>query len=151
MSKTILLARPHPFIVAEMRPLLEQSGYTISKLEKLADLTTLARGASGAVISLALASPIPESVEEVFMKLQHIAPNLPVLFASLLDLNVVSRNIEEIGRKAGIHPTILGVVPGSDNSPALGKHETFLYIGKNDMAVPERRALAARLIQRHFG
>jgi hypothetical protein len=83
------------------------------------------------------------------MKLRQAAPNLPVLFASMLELNVVSRNLEELGRKAAIHPTILGVAPGSDNSPTLGKAETFLYIGKNDMA--ERKALAARLIQRHFG
>jgi hypothetical protein len=61
MSKSILLARPHPFIVEEMRPLLEQSGYGVTKLERLADLPALAKNCSGAVISLALASPIPES------------------------------------------------------------------------------------------
>lgn len=27
MAKTVLLARPHPFIVNEMKPFLEQSGF----------------------------------------------------------------------------------------------------------------------------
>ena len=33
MLKPALLARPHTFIVAEMRPLLEESGFSIIKLE----------------------------------------------------------------------------------------------------------------------
>lgn len=40
MTKTIPLARPHPLVVAEMRPLLEQNGYGVSKVECTANLPT---------------------------------------------------------------------------------------------------------------
>lgn len=73
MSKNILLARPHPFIVAEMKPFLEENGYTLAKLEAIANMATLAPKAGGAVISMALSSSIPESAEEVFQRLRHCA------------------------------------------------------------------------------
>lgn len=33
LNKKILLARPHSFIVSEMRPFLEKGGFSPSKLE----------------------------------------------------------------------------------------------------------------------
>lgn len=42
MSKTVLLARPHPFIVSEMQPFLEQNGKS--------DLVSVERRASSARI-----------------------------------------------------------------------------------------------------
>ncbi len=46
MSKPALLARPHTFIVAEMKPFLEDLGL----------LPSAVKGTSGAVISLAIAA-----------------------------------------------------------------------------------------------
>lgn len=89
MNKTVLLARPHPFIVAEMKPFLEQSGYNAVKPEKLDDMASIARSSAGAAISLAVSS-------------------------------------------------------------ALGKPETFLYISKDDLADAARRAIASRMVRRHF-
>ncbi len=128
MSNSVLLARPHPFIVAEMKPLLEQRGYTTTKLEWLADLPNLVGGAAGAVISLALTSPIEASAEEVFAKLRRTAPHLPVIFAALLDVKPALAKLEEIARSAGVEATVLGVEAGNENSMVLGKPETFLYV-----------------------
>ncbi len=150
-TKRVLLARPHPFIVAEMTPLLEQGGYTASKLERLADLPIQAKGAKGAVISLALSSSIAEPPEDVFAKLRRSAPAVPVVFAALLDFSVASRKLEDIAQRAGIKATVLGIDESNHDSAALGKPATFLYVGKDDFASPETKALAARLIQRHFG
>ncbi|HUW39232.1 MAG TPA: hypothetical protein VMV91_18070, partial [Rhodocyclaceae bacterium] len=54
---SILLARPHPFIVAEMAPLLGDLGYAPIKLASLADMDSLASTRlRGAIISLAISS-----------------------------------------------------------------------------------------------
>jgi|GEM_PF-6167803 len=39
MSNIIILARPHPFIVSEMKPMLKQTGYTATNLEDVNDLS----------------------------------------------------------------------------------------------------------------
>lgn len=107
MSKTVLIAHPHTFIVSVMKPFLEEGGFGTDKLEHISDLSSQTSGVAGAVISLNLSSSITESDEDVFLKLKSLAPRVPVLFAAMLTL--------EQARPA-----------------------------------PERRATAARLIQRHF-
>lgn len=149
--KPVLLARPHPIIVGEMLPMLEKSGYTPLKLEHIADLPRLAQRAHGAVISLAISSSIAETPEEVYLQLRRHAPNTPVVFAALLEFTRAARTLEKIAQRAGIQATILGVDKSSDSSAKLGKPTTFFYVNKEDLASPEYKALAARLIQRHLG
>jgi hypothetical protein len=150
MPKTVLLARPHPFIVAEMKPFLEENGYKADKLENLGNLPALARGAAGAIISLAVSSSVGESAEDVFLQLRKDAPRVPVLFASMLSLDNARPGIERIAKKAGVQANILGVDATSDAAAQLGRQETFLYFSKDDLASPERRVMALRLIRRHF-
>lgn len=150
MTKNVLLARPHPFIVAEMKPFLEENGYKANKLENLSSLPSLAGGAAGAIISLAVSSSVGESAEDVFLQMRKDAPRVPVLFASMLSLDNARPNLERIAKKAGVQANIVGV----DSMPAaaaqLGRQENFLYFSKEDLASPERRAMALRLLQRHF-
>lgn len=84
MTKTVLLARPHPFIVAEMKPFLEHCGSAAAKLENMADLSMRSTSYAGAVISLAVSSSVGESAAEVFTRLRQDAPRVPVLFAAML-------------------------------------------------------------------
>lgn len=79
MSKNVLLARLHPFIVAEMKPFLEKNGDTLVQLDTTMSLPFMASKAGGAIISLDL-----------------------------------------------------------------------LFFRKNDLTTPTRRALAARMVKRHF-
>lgn len=150
MSKTVLLARPHPFIVAEMKPFLEHAGYAAAKLESLDDLTTRARTSAGAVISLAISSSLGESADDIFARLRQEAPRVPVLFAAMLGFDQSQRNLERLAKQAGVQATIIGAAAGNENAAALGKPDTFLYISKDDLADPARRAIAARMVQRHF-
>ena len=150
MPKTVLLARPHPFIVAEMKPFLEENGYTTDKLENLGNLPALARDAAGAIISLAVSSSVGESAEDVFLQLRKDAPRVPVLFASMLSLDNARQGLERIAKKAGLQANILGVNATPAAAAQLGRQETFLYFSKDDLASPERRVMALRLIQRHF-
>ncbi len=150
MRKTVLLARPHPFIVAEMKPFLEHGGFDATKLENLADLATQARGSAGVVISLAVSSSLGESAQEVFTRLREAAPDVPVLFAGMLALDKSTPSLERLATHAGIDATIVGVTPGNERAAALGKPQTFLYLSKDDLADATRRAIALRMVQRHF-
>ena len=149
MSKNVLLARPHPFIVAEMKPFLEENGYTITKLEALANLPTLAPKAGGVIISLALSSPLPESAETVFKQLRQVAPGVPVLFASMLSFEQAQAGMERLAAQSGGQAALYGIDTETSAS-LLGRPEAFLYFSKDDLASPERRVVAARMLKRHF-
>lgn len=150
MSKTVVLARLHPFIVAEMKPFLEQAGYSVARLENPNDLAALARSSKAAVISLAVSSSLGKSAGEIFMQLRQGAPQVPVLFAAMLALDKLECSLQRIARKAGVQANILGVAAANENIAILGKPDTFLYISKDDLADAPRRAIAARMVQRHF-
>ncbi|NMM36938.1 MAG: hypothetical protein HHJ09_05390 [Glaciimonas sp.] len=150
MAKSVLLARPHPFIAAEMKPLLEQCGYAAVKLENLADLTVQAKNSAGVVISLAVSSSLGETAADVFTRLRQGVPRIPVLFAAMLPLDKAQSSLERLAKQAGVQATILGVAAGNANAAALGNPNTFLYISKDDLADPARRAIASRMVQRHF-
>lgn len=149
MSKNILLARPHPFIVAEMKPFLEENGYTISKLEAMANLPALAPRAGGAIISLAISSTIPESAEGVFQQLRQAAPGVPVVFASMLSFGQARPDMERLAAHAGVQATFYGI-DAEASASQLGRPEAFLYFSKDDLATPDRRVVAARMLKRHF-
>lgn len=151
MPRTILLARPHAFIVSEMRPFLEQSGFAVSALNTISDLPKMVTGTCGAVISLALNSSIPESAETVFLELRRRSPRSPVLFASMLSMEQSRFNLEKIAKAAGITPALVGIDTAMAASAPLGQPNTFLYFSKEDLAQPQRKAIALKLIQRHFG
>lgn len=150
MSKTVLIARPHTFIVSVMKPFLEESGFSTNKLEHISGLQAQLSGISGAVISLALSSSITESADDVFLKLRSLAPRVPVLFAAMLPLEQARPALERIARQAGLPATLLGIDATSVAAAQLGRQETFLYVSKDDLTSPERRIMAGRLIQRHF-
>lgn len=152
MSRTILLARPHPFIVEEMRPFLEHSGYAVSKLDlAAADTDAVIRNSAGAVISLALVSSVNVSAEDVLMRLRKSAPDKPLLFAAMVALETLRNSLLRLAEQAGIQATLLNVSTEHERSPALGKPGTFLYVSRDDMADPKRRAMATLMVKRHFG
>lgn len=150
MSKSVLIARPHTFIVSVMKPFLEEGGFGTDKLEHISGLSSQSSGISGAVISLALSSSITESADEVFLKLKSVAPRVPVLFAAMLSLEQARPALERIAKQAGIQANVIGLDAAPATAAQLGRQETFLYLSKDDITSPVRRATAARLIQRHF-
>lgn len=150
MSKAVLLARPHPIIIKEMKPFLELNGFSPKKMDSLTDLRANSVNASGAIISLAVSSTIEDTAEDVFSAIRKQAPQLPVLFAAMLDFAVMKGALRHIAKINGIEATILGVDAASENHPDLGKPNTLLYLSMTDLTTPPKRALAAKIIQRHF-
>jgi hypothetical protein len=67
----------------------------------------------------------------------------------MLSLAQARPALERIAKQAGIAATILGV-DASSAAAQLGRQEAFLYVSKDDLTSPERRAITASLIQRHF-
>lgn len=150
MSKTVLIARPHTFIVSVMKPFLEEAGFNTAKLEHISGLTSQTSGISGAVISLALSSSISESAEEVFLQLRNVSPLVPVLFAAMLSFEQARRALERIATRASMQATILGIDLATAAAAQLGRPDTFIYLSKDDLISPKRSKAAARLVQRHF-
>lgn len=150
MTKSILLARPHPFIVSDMKPFLEALRFKVNALNDVSELTQRAAGTSGAIISLALVSTISESANEVFVNLRNRHPKLPVVFAGLVEFPATLINLEKMGEAVGISPVLLGADAKHVDHPSLGLERTFLYLSKADLTEPSRRAAAGKLIERHF-
>lgn len=148
MAKSVLLARPHPFLVSDMRPWLEQAGFEVQRSDTLPELSEKAPGSVGAIISLAVASPIGASAEEVFLALRRSRPALPVLFAALRPFEQAAVEIERLLKRIGIAGSVISL--DSEAGRALGTADSFLYVAKDDLADPVRRAEAKALLVRHF-
>ncbi|MFH2134483.1 MAG: hypothetical protein ABII81_04800 [Pseudomonadota bacterium] len=147
MAKKVLLARPHAFIVSEMRPFLEKNGYQPSKLEDIGDIHPGKLGSfSGAIISTAVVSSIPAKPAEVFAALRKNYPNLPVIFAGLTEFDSTQPTLQRI--VSDLHPgaTILPFNAKAEGHPKLGERDVFLFLNKEDIAAPD----AERILRRHF-
>lgn len=150
VSRKVLLARPHPFIVAEMAPFLAQLGYAPLRLHSIEDLAAAAPGAAGAVVSLAVGSTLRASAAEVLAPLRRYNPRAPTLFASLLEFDAARAVLALLAEKSGVSARIVGVDPGNSHSAELGKPDTFFYVAKSDFETPGRRELFGRMLLRHF-
>ena len=128
MSKIVVLARPHPFIATEMRPLLENLGYQTKKPELLVDLDSMGRMAAGAVVSLAISSPIGETAEAVVRRLGAASDKLPLIFTSMLPFEQARQNLVRIAQAIQMSVTVLGVEDAMANASKLGKREAFVYL-----------------------
>lgn len=152
IERKILLARPHAFIVAEMKPMLVHAGFSPSPLSALSDLAGGAwNAACGALISTAVSSTIPESADIVFATLRRQAPRMPIVFAGLTEFDVARRNIERIVQTLSPQAAILQINAGNLRHAGLGRPDVFLYIQKENLKTPEGLALTERMLQRHFG
>lgn len=150
VSKEVLLARPHPFIVAEMVPFLTQLGFTPVRLHSVPELAAATPRAVGAVISLAVGSTVPESAAEVFTALRRHHARMPVLFASLLDFDTARSMLAALAGKTGVAAKLLGVGSADSHDRDLGRPDTFFYVTKSDFETPAQRESVGRMLLRHF-
>ncbi|MCK9199867.1 MAG: hypothetical protein M0P59_06175 [Gallionella sp.] len=147
IEKKVLLARPHAFIVSEMRPFLERNGYQPTKLESIDDMHSGKLGSfSGAIISTAVVSSIAAKPAEVFAELRKRYPSLPVIFAGLTAFDSTLSTIQRIVHE--VHPgsTILPFNARAEEHSRLGERDVFLFLNKDDIA----SAAAERILRQHF-
>lgn len=147
MAKKVLLARSHAFIVAEMRPFLEKNDYHPVKLENISDMHPGKLGTfSGAIISTAVVSSIPEKPAEVFAALRLNYPALPVMFAGLTEFDSTLPTLQRIVHTQSPGATILPFNAQAEGHPRLGERDLFLFLNKEDITTPD----ANRILRRHF-
>lgn len=142
-NKRVILARPHPFIVAEMAPFLTELGFAPVRLNSVQELTSLGPAGAGAVISLAVGSTIPESAGDIFSALRRHDARVPV--AARLQFR--ARRSCRIGREdrsqRDVHRCRFRQIAGSGS-------RSFFYVTKSDFEAPARRELFGRMLLRHF-
>ncbi len=148
MSGTVLLARPHPFIVTAMGPFLRERGLTPVKPEGPERLADQARNAIGVVISMAVTSDMPLDPAGVLERVRAGNAAVPVLFAALLDFAQVERNVLHLLEQQHPDARVYGV--HSDSGAPLGRPSSGLYLSRADLEDAGKRATAARMIDRHF-
>lgn len=151
ISKKVLLARPHSFIVSEMRPFLEKGGFASSKLDSLSALDFRTLGAmNGAVISTAVISSVNATAQEIFATLRKNYPKLPVLLAGLTEFPTMKIAVERVVK--GIHPDaeILPFTTATESHPGLGRENVFLVLRREDLAAGAAAELAERILRKHF-
>lgn len=68
----------------------------------------------------------------------------------MLSLAAMKGSLRHLAKSNEIEATILGVEPESKDHPDLGKQSTLLYLSNGDLVTPEKRALAAQIVKRHF-
>lgn len=151
VEKRVLLARPHAFIVNEMRPFLVAAGYLPQRVENLEQLgAELARPLRGAVISTAVTSAVGADAATVFRLVREKAPRLPVIFAGMADLETMKVTAERAVRALVEAPVIAPPQTYRATGPAE-RASTFLVLRKEDLVPGALQEAALRALRAHFG
>lgn len=150
MSPTILLARPYPFLVDEMKSFLEQDGYSVDKVSPDGAELDMS-GYAGAVIALAAVSELKIEPGEVLTRLRHADPAIPVVFAGLLPLSSYESTLVCIAEEQGMTARLLGVQPDCENAPELGQPEGFVYIQRDNLGQDDERGRTLAMLRKHLG
>jgi hypothetical protein len=149
-DRSVLLARPHPFIVAEMRPLLERLGFLPTPVSFEALQAGSGRSAAGAIISTAISSSIPQTAPEIYQVLVEHAPQTPIAFAGLTDIAVARSVIQRLASASAGALTILGVAEAAGQTGRLGQSGTVIYVSKEDITAAGLSEQVARVLTAHF-
>lgn len=135
MRKTILLARPHPFIVNEMKPLLLQAGFDVKGISSDSALTE-SRSSSypAAVISLAVVSPVSQSPQQVLAWLKTQQFSGKFIFAGLIPFERVENNLKQFLTETGWNAEVQAL------SSPTAQHSPGIYIQQSDLAPGQAQA-----------
>lgn len=142
---SVLLLRPHDFIVEDMSAWLRTLGQEPVRFRSFEQLERVSTaGVVGGVISLAVSSDVKASVREVFLAARALLPGLPILLTSLSTLEKARPTIELELKGLGV--AVHGVLePAAWGSPAV-----ILYTPASELKGPGQAALTTAA-RKHFG
>ncbi|MEK7432600.1 MAG: hypothetical protein AABZ74_05660 [Cyanobacteriota bacterium] len=146
----VILARPHNIIVDTIKELLTRNNYIPKPLKNLTDINEInyLNKVKGVVISTAVVSEIKESYIETFYEIRKKLPYVPIIFATLVNNEnmsklislSLSRTIKDFKIFKINNETIL------DNS--LGSFSSFILISKEEIDMnPE---ITDKILKKHF-
>jgi DNA-binding NtrC family response regulator len=148
-EKRVLLARPHAFIVNQMRPFLLDAGYVAVGAQNLEHLRTeLASNFNGAIISTAVTSTVGVDAAAVFRLVRERQPRLPVVFAGMADAATMRTTAERAVKELVASPVFAGP---DDYRPGADRQTSFLILRKDDLLDADAVERAARALRSHFG
>lgn len=151
IEKRVLLARPHAFIVNQMRPFLLEAGYTpvgVQTLEQLA--RELGGPLQGAIISTAVSSTVDADAATVFRLVREKLPRMPVVFAGMADAATMRLSA---GRavKALVSAPVVATPQEYRAGTLQDRTSIFLVLRKEDLLAGESHGAALRALRSHFG
>jgi len=148
-EKRVLLARPHAFIVNQMRPFLLDAGYEAVGARDLDHLrSALASSLRGAIISTAVTSTVEADAAAVFRLVRERQPRLPVVFAGMADAATMRITAERAVKDLVAQPALAGP---DEYRPGADRQSTFLILRKDDLLDAAAVERAARALRSHFG
>jgi DNA-binding NtrC family response regulator len=148
-EKRVLLARPHAFIVNQMRPFLLDAGYVAVGAQNLEHLRTeLASNFNGAIISTAVTSTVGVDAAAVFRLVRERQPRLPVVFAGMADAATMRTTAERAVKELVASPVFAGP---DDYRLGADRQTSFLILRKDDLLDADAVERAARALRSHFG
>lgn len=147
--RRVLLARPHAFIVNEMRPFLVTAGFAPVRIDGLHQLDQEIRTpAQGAIISTAVTSSLGADAATVFRKIRESNASLPVVFAGMADLATMEAVVMRAVRD--LQPEARAVGPaGFRLARPQDRASTLLILRKEDLqqgAMQEAAISAIRML-----
>jgi len=146
----VLLARPHAFIVNEMRPFLTEAGYASVRIDSLEQLTQELRlPAKGAIISTAVSSSLGADPATVFRHVRERNPNMPVVFAGMADFTTMQLTVKRAVKDLCPNAQIVGVA-GFRLSRLSDRTSTFLVLRKEDLQRGPSHETAVEAICAHL-
>lgn len=151
VEKRVLLARPHAFIVNQMRPFLLEAGYTpvgATSLEHLAQ--ELGGALRGAIISTAISSTVDADAPTVFRLMRERQPRLPVVFAGMADAATMRLSAER-AVKGLVSAPVIALAQDYQAVAAQDRASSFLTLRKDDLLGGPAQEVALRALRSHFG
>lgn len=151
VEKRVLLARPHAFIINQMRPFLLEAGYTPVGAQSLDHLAQELVGTfQGAIISTAVSSAVNADAAAVFRLVREKLPRLPIVFAGMADAATMKLSADRAVKALVSTPTIaspqdLGFATAADRT------STFLVLRKEDLMPGGTQEAAMRALRTLFG
>lgn len=151
VEKRVLLARPHAFIVNQMRPFLLEAGYTPVGAQSLEHLAKELGGPlQGAIISTAVSSTVDADAATVFRLVREKLPRLPVVFAGMADAATMRVSAER-AVKALVSTPVIGSPQDYRAAMAQDRGSMFLVLRKEDLLAGASQQAALRALRSHFG
>jgi len=137
----VVLARPHRLIIGPMQNILRRNGFSPIAINKGSELNTLEKDQiAAAVISTAVVSPVSLSYEQVYARVRNAFGSLPVLFATMMDVDIACKVIARETQKTDACP----VKPLGE--AVIGNDTTVAVVSKTELIKDEQTgALDAHL------
>ncbi|MFY0689550.1 MAG: hypothetical protein JXQ90_20435 [Cyclobacteriaceae bacterium] len=149
-TKKILLARPNKFIVDEMKGLLKDSNFLPVPISNLDEIHKFSKEeVGGVVVSTAVISSIKEDYEDVILDVTSAFPGIPVMLATLVEVELMKKSINIRLQKVGLDYHIRSITEVETKSSIDPRHD-LVIVHKDDIGNKEKYAHTLQVVKKHF-